>query len=161
MKLKSFASVMIAGLALSTTAMAADSGTLLLEGVVADNTSIQVNAEGTANRSINILGGENQKLVGKAVEQSNNLNGYKILMKSDKGGKLVHTTDATKSTTYQVSYNDASAVSLTTTNQQVKEVTSLSGLTSYTSNIKVNVTAYANAPSGTYQDTVTVTIQAR
>lgn len=161
MKLSVLTTTILTGLALSSTALAADSGTLLLEGQVLDNTSIVVTAEAANHRNLQIVTGETDRLVGRATEESNNLNGYKILMKSAKGGKLVHTTDSTKSTNYQVSYAGASAVQLTTADQQVKEVTSLTALTQSTSDIKVNVDAYAAAPSGLYQDTVTVTIQAR
>ncbi len=145
---------------LSSMSMAATTGTLLLEGTVADNTSIQVLPNGS-NLTLDIVNGESNKLVGTAKEISNNLAGYKILMKSLNGGKLKHTTLTSVETTYKLGYDGATTVSPTTTDVVVKTVNSLSGLTEVISDLRVDVTALPTAPTGVYKDTVTLTIQAQ
>lgn len=161
MKTTKIALASVASLLLGQAAMAASSGDLLLKGVVGVVNEIVVSAEGTANTTLDIRNGETQKLVGRASETSNSLTGYTITMSSANGGKLQHTVDSTKSTTYTVEYNGGAAVTPTTAGSVVKNVTSLSGLTTNESLIKVNVVAYNAAPAGTYQDTLTLTIAAQ
>lgn len=140
-------------------AQAASSGTLLLQGTVGMVNDISVAANGTDNVNLNILAGETAKTVGTATETSNDLNGYKIFISSSTGGELRNTADSTKKTTYKVSYDGATSVTPTVAGVQVKDVTSLSALTVAASSIAVDVTAAPNAVAGTYQDTLTVSIQ--
>lgn len=149
-------------LLVGTSALAASSGTLLLQGTVGVVNDIVVTAAaGNANTTLDIVNGETGKLVGTATETSNNLLGYKIRIASATGGELRNTQDATKKTTYKVKYNGATTgVTPTVAGVEVKNVAALSGLTTVTSNIAVDVTAYATAPAGTYADTLTVSIQA-
>ena len=81
-------------------------------------------------------------------------------MRSANASKLVHNVDNTKSTAYTVSYDGAAAISLTNADQDVKNVSSLAGLTTNTSDVSVNVTAFPTAPAGTYSDTITISIVA-
>ena len=148
----------IATATFSTGALAASSATLLLQGTVGAVNDISVAANGTNNTSLNILGGETAKSVGTATESSNDLAGYKINISSPTGGELRHTVDATKKTTYKVSYNGGAAVTPTVAGVQVKSVTSLASLTTATSAIAVDVTAAPTAVAGTYQDTLTISI---
>ena len=145
----------------SLSSFAATTGTLLLEGTVLDTTSIVIQPEVSAHRALDIVGGETNRLVGNAIESSNHLAGYTVTAKSANGGLLVHTMSPTVSTAYTMSYDGAAAVSLTTVDVLVKDVTSLSGLSTVMSAIRVNVTAFPTAPQGVYQDTITFTIQAR
>lgn len=146
--------------ALPTLAIAADTGTLILRGTVAVVNNIAVVPNGNANTTLDIAAGETSKLVASVQETSNNVTGYKINVKSANGSELRNTDDATKKTTYTLSYDAGSAVTLTTSYQQVKNVTSLSGLTVDNSDVNVTVAAYASAPAGTYEDTVTFQIVA-
>lgn len=141
-------------------ARAADTGTLLLQGVVAVVNSIVVTPNGANNTTLDIVNGESNKLVASVEETSNNLAGYKINAKSANGSELRNTTDATQKTTYTLTYDGASAVTLTSAYQQVKNVASLPGLTVDNSDVAVSVAAYAAAPAGTYEDTVTFQIVA-
>ncbi len=143
----------------SSVVLAASTGTLLIQGSVALVNDITITANSNAT-SLSITGGESNKLVATVSESSNNLNGYKIFLKSVNASKLMNTSDNTKFTGYTISYNGGSAVTLTTTDQEVKNVSSLSGLTTNSSNVNVNVTSYASAPAGTYNDTITVSIVA-
>ena len=144
---------------LSITTNAASTGTLLLSGVVEPVNDISIAPTASAT-TLNITNGEITKLVATATETSNNLTGYKITMRSTNSSKLVHTIDNSKFTTYTISYNGGPYISLTTTDQEVKNVTSLNGLTTQSSDIKVNVVAYPTAPTGTYNDLVTISIAA-
>jgi hypothetical protein len=155
-----FAKLAFIGLLASASAVqAASSGTLLIQGVVNAVNDIVITPNANAT-TLNITGGETNKLVATVSETSNNLAGYKIQMSSANASKLVHTVDNTKQTGYTVSYNGGAAVTLTTTPQMVKNVASLTGLTTVSSNVNVNVTAYPTAVAGTYQDTITIAIVA-
>jgi hypothetical protein len=144
---------------LFTSGAAQAAETLNLSGVVALVSSIAVTASGSYN-SLNITDGESGTTVASVAEQSNDLAGYTITMASSNGGYLQNASDSSKQTAYTISYDNASAVSPTTSAQVVKTVSSLSGLTSASSPVKINVTAYATAPAGTYSDTVTFAIVA-
>jgi spore coat protein U-like protein len=144
----------------ATSAQAADTATLLLRGEVAVVNNIAVKPNGNANLSLNITGGESNKLVAAVEETSNNVTGYKINVKSLNQGELRHTTDATRKTTYRLGYNGQTAIALTQNYQQVKSVSSLNGLTTASSNVVVDVQALPNAVAGTYEDTVTFQIVA-
>lgn len=146
-------------LTLGTVANAASSGTLLIQGTVAVVNDIVINANANAT-TLNITGGETNKLVATVDETSNNLAGYIIQVSSVNASKLVNTTDNTKQTGYTLSYDGGTAVTLTSTAQTVKTVSSLTGLATDTSNVNVNVTALATAAAGTYQDTITIAIVA-
>ena len=139
---------------------AASTGTLLLSGTVAVVNDIVITPSN--NTTLNILSGEVAKNVGSVAETSNNVLGYKIYMYSNNAGELQHTGDNSKKTTYQVSYGGGSYVTppLVGSPVQVKNVSSLSGLTTNNSTVLVNVTAYASAISGTYTDTITFSIVA-
>ena len=147
---------------IATTSYAASTGTLLLQGVVAPVntiTVVQTALQLSNATSLNITGGEVAKDVASVDESSNNLNGYKIFMRSGNGlSKLVHGSDASKSTAYTISYDGGPYKTLTAVNQEVKDSGLLSGLTPDTSAVAVNVTAYPSAPAGTYSDTVTISI---
>jgi hypothetical protein len=160
MKFTKMALVMMSTLAVSTSVLAASSGTLNLQGTVAEIMDIVVTPFNTANTSLNITGGENNTKVGTAVEKSNRLGGYKIKISSPTGGELRNTGDVTKKTTYKIGYDGAAAVTPTVSGTYVKTVSALTGLTTYTSDINATVTAIPNAAAGTYQDTLTVAIEA-
>ena len=144
---------------LASSAIAASSGDLLISGTVTAINDLVITPNANAT-SLNILGGEISKSVASVAETSNNLLGYKITMRSANASKLVHNVDNTKSTAYTVSYDGAAAISLTNADQDVKNVSSLAGLTTNTSDVSVNVTAFPTAPAGTYSDTITISIVA-
>ncbi|MBF0360886.1 MAG: fimbrial protein [Oligoflexia bacterium] len=146
-------------LTITTSIYAASTGTLNLSGTVAAICNITINAVTEATQ-LNITGGESARKVASVDEQSNSITGYKIFMSSANGGELRNTSDATKKTTYTVSYNNGTTQAPTTTPVEVKNKSALTGLTTETSDVKVSVVAFPNAPSGTYTDTITLSIQA-
>ncbi len=145
MKTKPIHLALTAFLTLTTQAQAADTGTLILRGVVPAVNNIVVTPNGSNNTTLDVAAGVSNKLVASVLETSNTVLGYKINVKSANGSELRNTVDASKKTNYQLSYNGASAVSLSTNYQMVKNVTSLSGLTNATSNVQVSVTAFPAA----------------
>jgi hypothetical protein len=140
---------------------AATSGSLTLSGTVAVVNSIAI-APNASSTSLDIVGGETAKLVAQATEVSNNAAGYKIQMYSNNGGELRHSVDATKKTVYQISYDGGAYVKppLSGAPATVKNVNSLSQLTTAVSDIKTNVTALPTAIAGTYSDVVVLSIVA-
>ncbi len=158
--MKKIALTMMSTLALSTSVFAATSGTLIIQGTVADQYALVITPNAATYQSLNIVAGSTATNVASVAETANNLNGYKIKLSSANGGELRHTSDATKKTTYTLSYNGATAITPSTTATVVKTVTTLAGLTTNTSAVAVNVAAYASAPAGTYQDTLTISIEA-
>jgi|GEM_PF-1102348 len=160
MKISTLAISLLASTVIAQTAMAASTSTLLLQGTVSVINDIVVTANGTNNTSLNIVAGETGKNVASVAETSNNLNGYKIFISSPTGGELRNTADATKKTTYKIGYGGAAAITPTVAGVMVKNVSSLTGLTTDTSAVVAEVAAYATAPAGTYQDTLTISIVA-
>jgi hypothetical protein len=151
--------LLLAALLLSNMAQAATTGTLIISGTVAAVNDLSITPSVNA-MSLNIISGEVSKQIGLATETSNSLSGYKIRMRSLNGSKLAHTVDNSKNTDYTISYNNGNYVNLSMSDQDVKNVSSLNGLTTQTSDIKINVVPYPNAPSGVYSDTVTISIVA-
>lgn len=142
------------------TAQAASTGTLVISGTVALVNELVITANGSNNTNLNITGGESAKLVANVAETSNNGLGYTVTLSSANGGQLRLASDATKKTNYQLSYNGGSYSQPSASAATVKTVSSLGALTTNTSPVRVNVTAFANAPAGTYSDTITLTIAA-
>lgn len=157
---KKTALALLSTLAVSTSALAATSGTLLLQGEVQQVLDLVVTSV-PASTNLNIVTGESTAVkVGSATETSNILAGYKIKISSTTNGELRHVGTPSNKTTYTIKYDGAAAVTPTVAGVEVKNVPSLSGLTTDTSDIEVLVAAFPNAPAGTYQDTLTVTIEA-
>lgn len=144
----------------SASAHAASTGSLVLSGTVALINSIVITLNGSNNTTLDIVNGESAKNIASVAETSNNPIGYKIMISSANASELRLSSDGTKKTTYQISYDGGSYTTLTTTPTQIKNVSSLTGLTTYNSAVLINVSAYANAPAGTYSDTVTLSIVA-
>ena len=99
-----YKTLIIAVAALSSGAFAASTGTLNLQGTVQLVNEISITAEAVAT-NLNVLQGETGAKVAVVDETSNDINGYIIQMSSLHAGKLQHSVDNTKSTTYQLSYN--------------------------------------------------------
>lgn len=145
--------------AMSFTTFAATQDTLLLEGQVGATLNISVAADANAT-ALNITGGESDTQVAVVTEESNNLAGYKVFMSSANAGELRNTSDPSQLTTYQINYDGSGYITppLAASAVEVKDSGALPVLTTDTSNVLINVSSYALAPAGTYQDTVTFSI---
>lgn len=146
-------------LLITTHLQAASTGTLFISGTVAAINELVITPNNDAV-NLNITNGEVNKQVAIATETSNNLAGYKIYAKSLNSSKLVHNVDSNYHTTYTMSYDGGSPVTLSSSDQVVKNVSSLAGLTTDNSDIKVNVAAAPTLPSGVYSDVITISIVA-
>jgi hypothetical protein len=144
---------------LASISHAATSVDLPLSGTVTAIYDLQIAVKGEA-ANLNIVAGENDLSVATVSEQSNALNGYKIMARSTNASKLQNTTDPTKSTSYTINYDGAGPITLSSSDALVKTVSSLPGLTTVDSDVQVTVAPYGTAPAGTYTDTVTFTILA-
>lgn len=144
-------------LAFSSISYAAPSGSLLLRGTVPNVMSIVVNADPLA-QTLDLIAGMTNIKIGSATEQCNALNGYSIQLSSVNAGSLVHSVDATRKIGYQLSYNGGAMAKPSALPITVKNVPSLTTLTTNTSNINITIPANPNAVSGIYNDTVTISI---
>ena len=154
-----FAILMVSVL-MSASAFAASTGTLKVSGTVAVVNDLVVTPNGTNNTTLNITAGESAKNIASVAETSNNGAGYIIQVSSANAGKLVHSTDNTKFTNYTISYGGSSYAAPNANPTTVKTVSSLNGLTTQSSAVSTNVTAYPSAIAGTYSDTITLSIVA-
>ena len=153
--------MIIAALVLSSlSAFAGTTANLTLKGSVAAVNELTIAADASA-QSLNITDGNTNLKVATLTEKSNDKNGYDIFMSSLNAGKLQHVEDTSQSTTYQISYAGSAMTSPTAIPTAIKTVSSLTGLTTVTSDVQVNVTPYTTAVAGDYTDTVTFTLQAK
>ena len=145
-------------LALTTTSFAATTGSLLLQGVVAQKISLVVSAQAAAS-TLDLTTSQADLSVASVNEKSNSKTGYKITITSANLGNLKR-TDGADVFSYSMKY-DGSAVSLSTvagttiTNSAASAVNSNKAVTiSYTG------VAEESMVEGTYADTVTFSIAA-
>ena len=147
-------------IASSSYAVYTPSATLNISGTVLAINEIEITPTIDAI-DLNITGGETNQLVATVSERSNSFTGYKITMKSANASKLVNSLAGGAFTNYTVLYDTMTVpMTLTTDDQEVKNVASLTALTTVSSDVKVNVTAKPLAPAGTYSDTITISIAA-
>ncbi|WP_114391518.1 spore coat protein U domain-containing protein [Oleisolibacter albus] len=148
---KTLLAALIATAALATPAFAQSaSGTIRLNGTVALTCTVAV---ADANQSLNLLSGENEKVVGTVTENCNGAQGYRISLSSSNNGRLKSGNNAID---YQVKYeNQGGSLGGTMVvdrgNAQFDKRVDL----------KVTVPANAQAIAGAYTDTVTIQIAAK
>ena len=149
---------LLLALVLSTATYAATTGTLSLSGTVAQELSITVTAEGAA-ASLDLSATQTDLKVATVNEKSNSNTGYTISAKSTNGSLLKN--GALDQLAYTITYDGGSAVTLTTTDQVVKTV-STAGLHDNDSDVDITYTGKPAAQMivGTYTDTITFTIAA-
>lgn len=148
-------------LALSFNAFAATTGDITISGVVDPELSITLSTNTYTTLDIK-AGGDHAVAV--ATEICNDLDGYKIYAHSTYGSELRNTANANVKTTYVVKYDGSTtgvALGAGSANKvQLKDSGALTTAANYDSNVVVDVTAFADAPAGTYADTVTLEIVA-
>ena len=135
------------------------SAPLVISGTVALINTAVINPL-PESQALNILDGEINRLVATVVETSNNPKGYRILVSSANGSRLVHTTQPRATVPYTLSYGGAPAVTLQKFNQELKRVPSVDGLVTNTSEVRVTLDKLPQALVGTYNDTVSISISA-
>ncbi len=142
---------------LTTGALAATSGQLLLKGNVPRLLSITVTPETIAS-SLPLNTTQANTKVATVNEKSNSNTGYKVSIASANAGKLVHESVASSSINYTLSYNSNSV------NLVSGQTFTYSSAASVNSNrdVKISYTGvpHENLVEGDYADTVTFTIAA-
>lgn len=141
---------------LTSTAMADTSANLLLRGIVAPILEVSINHE-TLAQSLPMNRQVNNEKVGTITETSNSPAGYKIKARSAKGGKLVNASDANSFVNYSLTY-EGNNVPLNTSATQIYTTQNLRG--TYTKDLKISYNQPSNLSAGSYEDTVTFTIEA-
>jgi hypothetical protein len=135
-----------------------DSDTLSLTATVAETVSITVVADSNAT-GLDLHTTKSDLAVAAVTEASNAANGYKVLAKSANNGTIKHST-AASNVAYTMKYDGGSAVTLSTSDAQIKSKTS--GV--YTGEVSAATISYTGVAatsllSGSYSDTITFTIE--
>lgn len=150
--------IALTALALTTTAFANTTGTLLLKGIVAEEVALAVTAEAAAT-TLDLSASPTNLKVAAVNEKSNSNTGYKIDLRSANGGLLQN--GSLDSLAYEISYGGGSFISPTTVDQAVKTQNTAAV---YDVDSDVNI-RYTGKPAvemveGEYSDTLTFTISA-
>lgn len=150
--------ITLAALALTATAFANNTGTLLLKGVVAEEVSLAVTAE-TAATTLDLSASPTNLKVAAVNEKSNTNTGYKIELKSVNGGLLKN--GSLDSLAYEIAYGGGSFVSPTTVDQAVK-TQNVADVYDVDSDVLIRYTGKpaVEMVEGEYSDTLTFTISA-
>ncbi|MBC7427956.1 MAG: fimbrial protein [Bacteriovorax sp.] len=144
--------------ALNTSSFAATSGTLLLQGIVAQKVSVAVTPVAVAS-ALDLSTTQADLKVGSVNVQSNSKSGYKLTITSANMGKLKR-TDGAEVFAYTLKYG-GSAVGLSTASGTVFTDSSAS-IINVNKDLNVSYTGVAAETmiEGTYQDTLTLNIAA-
>lgn len=142
----------------SSSTFAATTGTLLLQGIVAQKISLSVTPE-TAASSLDLAASQTDLVVASVNEKSNSKTGYKVTITSANLSKLKR-TDGPELFAYTMKY-DGSAVSLTTA-AGTTITDSAANAVNLNKSVSISYTGVAEElmVEGTYNDTVTFTIAA-
>lgn len=139
-------------------ASAANTGTLYLQGVIDSNLSLSVDPVVGVHNELNLTQDASELKVATLTENSNSPSGYKILVRSDNGGKLNHESIVGEFVPYSLTVGSATITP--TQNNQVAKTVSTWGVQTNNSDVDISYTGSNNLNAGTYSDTVTFTIQA-
>jgi len=133
-------------------------GNLGLSGSIADAVALTVTPSANATALVLTTTAVDVN-VASVNEVSNASNGYTISAKSANASKLVHSADSAYTVGYTIKYNGGSAITLTTSDQQVKSA--VGGNYNVNSAVTISYTGVSSASykSGTYTDTITFTLQ--
>ncbi|WPU63914.1 hypothetical protein [Peredibacter starrii] len=140
----------------TSTAFSATSADLLLKGVVAPILEVSI-AHETLASNLPLDRQVNSEKVGTITEKSNSPTGYKIKARSAKGGKLVNAADQNSYVQYTLTYQ-GSNVPLNTSATEVYSTANIRGTNS--KDLKISYNQPSNLSAGSYEDTVTFTIEA-
>lgn len=149
--------IALAAVAAAFGAHAADTASAKLElrGTVAMNCTIDVKPTAKAT-SLDILGGEQDALVGVVTESCNSGNGYTVSINSDNAGQLLSKSTGAKPTVYAAKYDDASG-------EIAKEMLATRDQAFFgrQGNLTVSFAGDSQAIAGVYSDIVNLVIKAK
>lgn len=136
---------------ISFSTMAQTSATLLLKGVIPEVFTVGIVSEQNATM-LDLTTNQNDLKVATLNERSNHKLGYKISFSSENHGKLKNDSH---SITYTMKYGNQS---VNLTGQSFNKV--FTNASTVSSDLKISYSGSPDLASGTYTDTVTVTISA-
>jgi hypothetical protein len=150
--------ILVATLAITSTTFAATSGTLVLQGVVAQKLSIAV-TPATAASSLDLSTSQTNLTVASINEKSNSKTGYKVTITSANAGNLKR-TDGADVFAYTMKYG-GTAVGLTGSGTTFGQSAS-TGSVNVNKDLAISYTGIAaeSMVEGTYADTLTLNIAA-
>lgn len=150
--------VVLTGAMAAPGAMAALTGSILLQGSVAAATSITVTGTGNYN-ALDLAVTATDLAVATVNEANNTTTGYKVTVASTNAGLLKNGT--AQSLAYTAKYNGAT-FTLSTTPQTVTNVTSSTAIVNVNKTLTISYTGQAASAmlAGTYSDTLQFTIAA-
>lgn len=131
-------------------AFSATSATLLLKGVVSPVLSVAIAPESAA-ANLDLSTSQTDLLVGTMTERSNNSTGYTLSFSSANNGKLINGAE-------YVSYTLKYGTTALTFPQSISK--SFTNAAPINTDLKISYIGNDSLMSGTYEDTVTVTITA-
>jgi hypothetical protein len=149
--------ILISSMVLSTTTFAATSGTLLLQGVVAQKLSIAVTPAAAAS-ALDLSTSQTNLTVASVNEKSNSKTGYKVTITSANAGNLKR-TDGADVFAYSMKYG-GSAVSLSGVGTTFSQASAASVNVNKDISISYTGVAAESMVEGTYADTLTLNIAA-
>lgn len=144
----------------SFSAFSATQGDITISGTVAAELSLSLSTNTYSSLDI-VNGGDHTVAV--ATEECNDLDGYKVYGYSANGSQLENQANTSVKTAYTLKYDGAGGQTLGTgaaNRVELKDSGSLTEAADESSDVVVDVTAFASAPAGTYQDTITLQIEA-
>ena len=130
------------------------SGDLALSGTVATRCALIVSALDEATQ-LKISEGESNALVANVTEQTNNLAGYRVTVRSSNNGKLVNIASPSQGVAYQIAYDGGAMVAPTNVPKEVKNSGVLTSAANHISPVRVTIAPQPSALAGTYSDTLT------
>jgi hypothetical protein len=149
--------ILISTLVISSTTFANTSGTLLLQGVVAQKLSIAVSPV-TASSALDLTASPTDLKVASVNEKSNSKTGYKVTISSTNSGNLKR-TDGADVFSYTMKYGGA-AVALSTGGTTFSQMSAASVNVNKDLAISYTGIAAESMVEGTYTDTLTLNIAA-
>ena len=143
----------------SANAQSRITGGVYIIGEIPSEYSVRITPE-TAATQLAIQKGETETKVASVIESVNSSSGYSILISTQNGGMLVNDSNTKSAIPYQLSYDGLPATQPSTSAKPVKVVSALPDPIVHESQIRITFRGQANAPVGTYGDTIFLQISA-
>ena len=136
---------------------ASDTASLKLQGKVDATTSITFRGGDSISHNVDILAGENERVLDQAIEESNSHTGYTVSVQSQKGG-LQHANLADVKYDYKIIYGSSTINISNLDPQNILTTTASKKKEKVERDVKISIQGDANAPSGDYEDSLIFTI---
>lgn len=137
---------------------ASDTASLKLQGKVDATTSITFRGGDSISHNVDILAGENERVLDQAIEESNSHTGYTVSVSSLNKGLKHETLDLNYG--YKILYGTFTIDIASTgqASQQIVQTAASKKKEKVERDVKISIQGDANAASGNYSDQLTFTI---